>query len=75
MKIYKSHNTLFLPTREVVQFDFLNGKKGEKLWAQMIDGSLCGNLWTEKQIMCLDSVISVTSEQLLEGVELIAENA
>jgi len=54
--VYKSGDTVFVPTELPVVESFLNGHKGEQLWLQILDGRLTGNYWTRKQIMTLNPI-------------------
>jgi len=48
----EGYRTVFLPTNERVQENYVNGKRGDQLWHQLTnEGLLTGNLWTEQEIM------------------------
>jgi len=49
------YTTIFIPTTKRVEEKYLNGDIGEQLWEQLSDdGMLCGNTWTEKEILSLN---------------------
>ena len=55
--IYKVPLTIFVPTSQVVEQTYINGRKGEQLWEQIFQGKLTGNMWTIKEILALNPTI------------------
>ena len=63
--IYKVPSCIFLPTSKAVEENYLNGKKGEQLWEQVIDNKFTGNMWTKKEILSLNpEAISLQSSSI-----------
>ena len=69
MKTYKSGDSIFLPSDQVVEKSYVNGDEGEPLWMQEFEGNITGNMWTEREILALDP------EEITEKVRSMASAA
>ena len=58
LKTYKVGTSIFIPTKDTLDFKYTNGNIGDALWCQIYEGVLTGNRGTLKEILnCNPTVV------------------